>query len=72
VIAKHRWDVMSLRLRGSVFTEQLSRNGFHSPIVPFLVRVLLKTAVSVGQLFFHGANAPNILTLKKHSGNDIY
>jgi hypothetical protein len=31
VIAKHFWDVTSLRLRGSMFTEPL-----HNPVVPLL------------------------------------
>jgi hypothetical protein len=36
VIAKHCWDVTSLRLRGSVFTEPLPRSGLHNPVVPLL------------------------------------
>jgi hypothetical protein len=39
VIAKYCWSVTSLRLRGSVLTEPLPRNGLHSPVVPLLVRV---------------------------------
>jgi hypothetical protein len=36
VIAKHCWVVKLLRLSGSVFTEPLSRSGFHNPFVPLL------------------------------------
>jgi hypothetical protein len=36
VIAKHCWGVMSLHLRGSVFTEPLPRSGLHNPVVPLL------------------------------------
>jgi hypothetical protein len=36
VIAKHYWDVTSLRLRSSVFTEPLCRSGLHNPVVSML------------------------------------
>jgi hypothetical protein len=37
VITKHCLNVASLRLRGSVFTEPLLRNGLHNPVVPLLL-----------------------------------
>jgi hypothetical protein len=42
MIAKDCWDVTSLRLCGSVFTELLPRSGLHNPVVPLLVPVLLR------------------------------
>jgi hypothetical protein len=42
VIARYCWSVTTLRLRGSVFTEPLPRSGLHNPVVPLLVRVLLR------------------------------
>jgi hypothetical protein len=51
VIAKHCWDVTSLRLRGSVFTELLPRSGLYNPVVPLLVRVLLRKGCFCGSTF---------------------
>jgi hypothetical protein len=36
VIAKHCWDMTSLRLRGSVFTEPLNKSRLHNLVVPLL------------------------------------
>jgi hypothetical protein len=46
IIAKHCWDVTSLRLCGSVFTEPLSRRGLHNPVVPLLVRFCGSTGLA--------------------------
>jgi hypothetical protein len=48
VIVKYCWSMTSLRLRGSVFTEPLPRNGLHNPVVPLLVRVLLRNGCFCG------------------------
>jgi hypothetical protein len=48
MIAKHCWDVTSLRLPGNVFTEPLPRGGLHNPAVPLLVRVLLRNRCFCG------------------------
>jgi hypothetical protein len=52
VIAKHCWNMMSLRLRGSVFTEPLPRSGLHNTVVPLLVRVLLINGHFCGSTLF--------------------
>jgi hypothetical protein len=48
VITKWCWSVTSLRLRGSVITETLPRSGLHNPVVPLLVRVLLRNVCFCG------------------------
>jgi hypothetical protein len=51
VIVKHCCDVTSLRLRGNVFTEPLPRSGLQNPVVPLLVRVLLRNDCFCGPTF---------------------
>jgi hypothetical protein len=58
VIAKNCWDVMSLRLCGSVFTELLPRSGLHNSCSIVACVNYLEMAVSVAQPFLHGANMP--------------
>jgi hypothetical protein len=48
VVCKYCWSVTSLRLRGSVFTEPLPRSALHNPVVPLLVRVLLRNGCFPG------------------------
>jgi hypothetical protein len=57
MITKHCWDVTSLCVRGSVFTEQVPRSRLHNPVVPLFVHVL-ETAGYVAQPFLHGASTP--------------
>jgi hypothetical protein len=48
VIAKYCWSVTSLRQRGRVITEPLSRRGLHNPVVPLSVCVLLRSGCFCG------------------------
>jgi hypothetical protein len=50
VIAKHCLDVTSLRLRRSVFTKPLPRNGLPNPVVPLLERGLLRNSRFCGSI----------------------